>query len=143
MNARSFQAMVPMRDGMRLNTFVFLPNDGRLRWPVIVHRTPCGIAAANAPHKFDHTHAWLPNPAEPMRGSKLEVAASLDFSHFHQPGWKSFSAATWKSGKPPFPHVNHFHPYGGQACPGHGWPEPAVGAQSGRGDVVRVAAISE
>jgi predicted acyl esterase len=28
MNARSFQAMVPMRDGTRLNTFVFLPDDG-------------------------------------------------------------------------------------------------------------------
>jgi predicted acyl esterase len=45
MNARSFQAMIPMRDGIRLNTFVFLPNDGGLRWPVIVYRTPYGIAA--------------------------------------------------------------------------------------------------
>ncbi|HEY1432475.1 MAG TPA: CocE/NonD family hydrolase [Stellaceae bacterium] len=71
MNARSFQAMVPMRDGTRLNTFVFLPDDGGPRWPVIVHRTPYDIAAADAPHKFDHTRAWLPNPAEPMRGSIL------------------------------------------------------------------------
>ena len=69
MNARSFQAMVPMRDDTRLNTFVFLPEDGGPRWPVIVHRTPYGIAAADAPHKFDHTRAWLPTPAEPMRGS--------------------------------------------------------------------------
>ena len=57
MNARSFQAMVPMRDGTRLNTFVFLPDDGGPRWPVIVHRTPYDIAAADAPHKFDHTRA--------------------------------------------------------------------------------------
>ena len=71
MNARSFQIMVPMRDGTRLNTFVFLPDDGGPRWPAILHRTPYGIAAADAPHKFDHTHAWLPNPAEPMRGSIL------------------------------------------------------------------------
>jgi putative CocE/NonD family hydrolase len=71
MGARSFQAMVPMRDGTRLNTFVFLPDNGGPRWPVILHRTPYGIAAADAPHKFDHTHAWLPNPAEPMRGSIL------------------------------------------------------------------------
>ena len=71
MGARSFQAMVAMRDGTRLNTFVFLPEDGGRRWPVILHRTPYGIAAADAPHKFDHTHAWLPNPAEPMRGSIL------------------------------------------------------------------------
>jgi putative CocE/NonD family hydrolase len=68
MNVRSFQ--VPMRDGTRLNTFVILPADG-FRWPVILHRTPYGIAAADAPHKFDHTRAWLPNPAEPMRGSIL------------------------------------------------------------------------
>lgn len=71
MGARSFQTMVPMRDGTRLNTFVFLPEDGGARWPVILHRTPYGIAAADAPHKFDHTRAWLPNPAEPMRGSIL------------------------------------------------------------------------
>jgi putative CocE/NonD family hydrolase len=79
MGARSFQAMVPMRDGVRLNTFVFLPEDRGPRWPVIVHRTPYGIAAANAPHKFDHTRAWLPNPAEPMRGSILR-------------GWKAITA---------------------------------------------------
>jgi putative CocE/NonD family hydrolase len=71
MNARSFQVMVPMRDGIRLNTFVFLPDDGGPRWPIILHRTPYGIAAADAPHKFDYTRAWLPNPAEPMRGSIL------------------------------------------------------------------------
>ena len=71
MNARSIQAMVPMRDGTRLNTFVFLPDDGGPRWPVILHRTPYGIAAADAPHKFDHRRAWLPNPDEPMRGSIL------------------------------------------------------------------------
>src|SRR5438105_10763366 len=71
MNARSFQIMVPMRDDTRLNTFVFLADDGGPRWPAILHRTPYGIAAADAPHKFDHTHAWLPNPAEPMRGSIL------------------------------------------------------------------------
>jgi predicted acyl esterase len=71
MNARSFQTMVPMRDGTRLNTFGFLPDNGGPRWPVILHRTPYGIAAADAPHKFDHTRAWLPNLAEPMRGSIL------------------------------------------------------------------------
>ena len=27
--ARCWQAMVPMRDGVRLNTFVFLPKGGR------------------------------------------------------------------------------------------------------------------
>ena len=41
--ARCFQAMVPMRDGVRLNTFVYLPQLGGPRFPVILHRTPYGI----------------------------------------------------------------------------------------------------
>src|SRR6266853_283421 len=63
--------MVPMRDGTRLNTFAFLPAEGGPRYPVILHRTPYGIAAAGARDKFDSARAWLPNPAEPMRGSIL------------------------------------------------------------------------
>jgi predicted acyl esterase len=73
MGARSFQTMVPMRDGTRLNTFVFLPESGRPRFPVILHRTPYGIVAADARDKFDHTKAWLPSAAEPMRGSILRA----------------------------------------------------------------------
>jgi uncharacterized protein len=69
--ARAFQAMVPMRDGVRLNTFVFLPGDGGPRWPVILHRTPYGITAGDAPDKTDCTRAWLPSAAEPLRGSIL------------------------------------------------------------------------
>jgi putative CocE/NonD family hydrolase len=69
--ARAFQAMVTMRDGIRLNTFVFLPGEGGPRWPVLLHRTPYGIAAADARDKTDCTRAWLPSPAEPLRGSIL------------------------------------------------------------------------
>ncbi|HEY3910615.1 MAG TPA: CocE/NonD family hydrolase [Stellaceae bacterium] len=69
--AQCFQAMVAMRDGVRLNTFVFLPPDGGPRWPVILHRTPYGIAAADARDKTDCAKAWLPSAAEPMRGSIL------------------------------------------------------------------------
>ncbi len=77
--ARGFQTMVPMRDGARLNTFVFLPAGGEPHWPVILHRTPYGIAAADARDKFDCSRAWLPNPAEPMRGSILR-------------GWRAITA---------------------------------------------------
>src|SRR3989440_954349 len=77
--ARAFQTMVAMRDGTRLNTFMFLPADGGPRFPVILHRTPYGIAAADARDKFDCAKAWLPNPAEPMRGSILR-------------GWKALVA---------------------------------------------------
>ncbi|MFZ3237674.1 MAG: CocE/NonD family hydrolase, partial [Stellaceae bacterium] len=69
--ARGFQAMVAMRDGVRLNTFVFLPAAGGPRWPVILHRTPYGVAAADARDKLDCANAWLPSAAEPMRGSIL------------------------------------------------------------------------
>jgi hypothetical protein len=69
--ARGFQTMVAMRDGVRLNTFGFLPAEGGPRWPAILHRTPYGIAAADARDKFDCSKAWLPSAAEPMRGSIL------------------------------------------------------------------------
>ena len=68
---RCLQAMLPMRDGVRLNTFAFLPSEGGPSFPVILHRTPYGIAAADAREKFDCNRAWLPHPAEPMRGSIL------------------------------------------------------------------------
>ena len=66
-----FQIMVPMREGTRLNTFVFLPRTGGPCWPVILHRTPYGIAAADTADKTDITKAWLPNTEEPLRGSIL------------------------------------------------------------------------
>ncbi|MBV8506260.1 MAG: CocE/NonD family hydrolase [Alphaproteobacteria bacterium] len=60
-----------MRDGTHLNTFVFLPGSGGPRWPVILHRTPYGISAADAADKTDVTRAWMPSPEEPLRGSIL------------------------------------------------------------------------
>ncbi len=64
-----------MRDGARLNTFVFLPGSGGPRWPVFLHRTPYGItaadAAADASDKTDVTKAWPPSREEPLRGSIL------------------------------------------------------------------------
>src|ERR1700731_1447424 len=69
--ARCFQIMVAMRDGTRLNTFVFLPGSGGPRWPVIVHRTPYGVTASDASDKTDYTRAWLPSAEEPLRGSIL------------------------------------------------------------------------
>ena len=68
---RGFQTMVRMHDGTRLNTFVFLPGSGGPRRPVILHRTPYGITAANARDKTDITKAWLPSAEEPLRGSIL------------------------------------------------------------------------
>lgn len=75
--ARCFQTMVPMRDGIRLNTFVFLPESGEPRYPVIVHRTPYGITAPGASSVTDCTRAWLPSATEPWRGSILRGWRSI------------------------------------------------------------------
>src|SRR5215831_16899151 len=74
---RCFQTMVPMRDGIRLNTFVFLPESGGPRYPVILHRTPYGITSPGAQSVTDCTRAWLPSAAEPWRGSILRGWCSL------------------------------------------------------------------
>src|SRR4029077_18304253 len=44
---------------------------GGPRWPVILHRTPYGIAASDAADKTDCSRAWLPSAEEPFRGSIL------------------------------------------------------------------------
>jgi len=68
---RCLHAMLPMRDGARLNTFVYLPADAAGAWPVIVQRTPYGITAADAENHTDCARGWLPDPDAPMRGSIL------------------------------------------------------------------------
>ena len=68
---RCTQAMVPMRDGVRLNTFVYLPGDAGARWPAILQRTPYGITSAAGMANTDCTRGWLPAAQEPMRGSIL------------------------------------------------------------------------
>jgi len=42
---------------------------GGLRWPVILHRTPYGITAADVHDKADCTRARLSSAEEPLRGS--------------------------------------------------------------------------
>jgi uncharacterized protein len=69
--ARCFQAMVPMRDGVRLNTFVYLPQEGGPRFPVILHRIPYGITTPQGRHITDSTKGWLPDPPTPLLGAIL------------------------------------------------------------------------
>ena len=70
-SARCVQAMVPMRDGVRLNTFVFLPETGGPRFPAILHRTPYGITLPAGEHVTDCTKGWLPDPKTPLFGPIL------------------------------------------------------------------------
>lgn len=68
---RCLQYMVRMRDGVRLNTFVYLPGDGPASHAVILQRTPYGITDIEATDKTDCSRGWLPAPDAPMRGSIL------------------------------------------------------------------------
>lgn len=68
---RGFQTYVAMRDGVKLNTFVFLPAEGGPQFPVILQRTPYGITAPQGQATTDPAHGWLPSANEPMRGSIL------------------------------------------------------------------------
>ena len=76
--ARCHQTMVTMRDGTRLNTFVFRPAVGE-RFPVILQRTPYGIAEQDGSANYDVSKAWLPAQAEPLSGSILR-------------GWKNITS---------------------------------------------------
>jgi uncharacterized protein len=68
---RCSQAMVRMRDDVRLNTFVYLPDTDRPSYPVILQRTPYGITSSDGKANTDCTRGWLPSPDAPMRGSIL------------------------------------------------------------------------
>ena len=79
--------MVPMRDGSRLNTFVFLPVEGGPRYPVIVHRTPYGSTRSDRTDHRDVAQAWLPAAADPLRGSSLrgfEAITSRGYAAVYQ-----------------------------------------------------------
>jgi putative CocE/NonD family hydrolase len=69
--ARCFQAMVPMRDGVRLNTFVYLPESRDASFPVILQRTPYGITTIPGVRTDDPTSGWLPDPNKAMFGPLL------------------------------------------------------------------------
>jgi putative CocE/NonD family hydrolase len=108
--ARCFQTMVPMRDGTRLNTFVFLPENGGPRYPVILQRTPYGITAPEARSVTDCTRAWLPSAAEPWRGSILR-------------GWRRIVAhgyaAVYQDTRGRYGSEGEDHVYGDDAADGH------------------------
>lgn len=108
--ARCFQAMVPMRDGVRLNTFVFLPEGGGPRYPVIVQRTPYGITSPEGQHVTDCTKGWLPAPQAPMRGSLLR-------------GWREIVrrgyAAVYQDTRGRYGSEGEDHVYGDDATDGY------------------------
>lgn len=69
--ARCSQAMVPMRDGVRLNTFAYLPDDGAAAYPVIMQRSPYGITSPEGKDVTNPTRGWNPDPKFPLAGALL------------------------------------------------------------------------
>jgi len=69
--AEYFQTFVAMRDGVKLNTFVYLPRTGGPSFPVIAQRTPYGITKPQGEAIHDPARGWLPDPDAPMSGSML------------------------------------------------------------------------
>jgi len=67
----AFQTMVPMRDGARLNTFVYLPQSGGPRHPAILQRTPYGITSSEGRANTDCAQGWLPGADAPLGRSIL------------------------------------------------------------------------
>jgi len=74
-----FQLMLEMRDGVKLNTFVYLPGNGKKNCPVILQRTPYGITEPKGVATTDPTKGWMPEADAPMSGSLLR-------------GWKNIVA---------------------------------------------------
>ncbi|MEZ5232756.1 MAG: CocE/NonD family hydrolase [Acidimicrobiales bacterium] len=141
--ARCFQAMVPMRDGVRLNTFVFLPEHGT-RFPVIVQRTPYGITAPQGVEVHNPAMGWLPDPAAPMRGSIKQ-------------GWREIVAhgyaAVYQDCRGRYGSEGEDHVYGDDAADGYDllawiasepWTDGNVGLSgSSAGSTTALAAASQ
>jgi len=108
--ARCFRALVPMRDGARMNSFVYLPDGGGPTYPVILHRTPYGITSPEGEAITDPTRGWLPNPTTPLLGPILR-------------GWKEITshgyAAVYQDCRGRYGSEGEDHVYGDDAPDGY------------------------
>ena len=43
--------MIPMRDGIKLHTVIFVPKESQELWPFLLSRTPYGVADAAFPER--------------------------------------------------------------------------------------------
>lgn len=49
------EVMIPMRDGVKLNTVIFTPKAATEKYPFLLRRTPYGVSGAAAPDKSTYT----------------------------------------------------------------------------------------
>src|SRR5512146_460790 len=68
------EAMIPMRDGVRLYTAIYAPKDASQRHPILLTRTPYSsgpYGGGNFPGFFEHS--WIPTFASFLRSGYIFV----------------------------------------------------------------------
>jgi putative CocE/NonD family hydrolase len=49
------EVMIPMRDGVKLNTVIYSPKGAQTPMPILLRRTPYGVHGTSSPNKSDYT----------------------------------------------------------------------------------------
>jgi putative CocE/NonD family hydrolase len=49
------EVMIPMRDGVKLNTVIYSPKGAQTAQPILLRRTPYGVHGTSSPNKSDYT----------------------------------------------------------------------------------------
>jgi predicted acyl esterase len=98
---RSFDVMIPMRDGVRLSTLVKLPAEGDGPWPAVMQRTPYDKnRGANAGENFTKRgYAYVIQDVRGLFASEGEYKA---FENDQNDGYDTvewIAAQPWSSGK--------------------------------------------
>ncbi len=96
--ARKLEAMLPLRDGVKLATDVYLPAEGKGPWPVVLTRTPYG--------KGNNNRLWTDNGfvyvAQDCRGRFKSEGKYMPFMDDHLDGYDTIewiAKQEWCNGK--------------------------------------------
>ena len=98
---RSFELMVPMRDGVRLSTLVSLPKDGDGPWPSIVQRTPYNkTRAARGAQEYNRRgYALVVQDVRGLFGSEGEYGPAVNDLEDGYDTVEWIAAQPWSNGK--------------------------------------------
>jgi putative CocE/NonD family hydrolase len=93
-NYRKIDTMIPMRDGIKLYTIVYIPKDASEKYPFLIQRTPYSVA----PYDTGYTRRLGPNPNllrekyifvnQDVRGRYMSEGNNLEVTP-HQPDKKN------------------------------------------------------
>ncbi|HUK89297.1 MAG TPA: CocE/NonD family hydrolase, partial [Blastocatellia bacterium] len=103
-SAKTFEEMVPMRDGVKLSTIIFLP-DGDGPWPVVLERTPYGktsqlmSAGGGAKPWTSHGFAFVVQDVRGMFKSEGKYRPFVDDSNDGYDTVEWAAKQTWSNGR--------------------------------------------